>query len=116
MDLYANFFFSTALYVRNRIRLYKTIFQLQAKTYFVQITLRQAFVKLYHVKLGDTVFWMRQFISQITIIGHKQQTGCITIEATNGVNAFFAGFFYQVHYRASFLRVICSGDIVFWFI
>ena len=82
------------------------IVQLNAGSNLLHIRLRQVLVQMDVIDFLLKILGMRQFGSQIPIIGEEEHTGSIAVQAAHGVDAFGAGVLHQIHHRAACLGVV----------
>ena len=54
--------------------------------------------------------------SEVAVVGEQEHTGGVAVEASHGVDAFFAGTLHEVHHGFASVGVVAGGHTIFWFI
>ena len=89
-----------------------TVFQLYAGCNLIHICFCQVLVQMNMIYFLFQEFRVCQLGSQVTVICQQKYTSRVAVKTPYRINAFVASAFYQIHYRAAFLRIIrCSNRI-----
>ena len=93
-----------------------TIVQLNTGSNLFHICLCQILVQMHMIYFLFQILGMSQLRSQITIVGKQQHTGRIAVQTAYRINALGAGILYQIHYRATRLRIVGCSHRIFRFV
>ena len=75
--------------------------------YLLQVAIQRSGVDLFLIEFG-----VRQFGSQVTIVGQQEHTCCVAVEATYRIDTLGTSVANDINYRVALLRIVgCSNGI-----